>query len=201
MPIRSGKIKEYNAERGFGFISPDDGSERVYFHRTKIIVGDPSVGAFVEFETVKGQQGPAADRVQISKARVPPECVFTSFWEKDKNTGEKNLRLEIFFSSAQKAAVFFQAAGLTQSALRMLFQGLRFVVMKLDHETNGFARARESYGAFFSEKIVRQRNRNMLPEEIRSFFEAHNQLILSDPEEMSAFFTYLKSILCYFGDR
>ena len=49
MPI--GKIKLYHADRGFGFIKPDDGTGDVFFHVTALRDGDEvEVGAAVKFE-------------------------------------------------------------------------------------------------------------------------------------------------------
>jgi cold shock protein len=48
----SGKIKMYSEERGFGFISPDDGSNDVFFHVSSLRGGDDiNVGAAVTLET------------------------------------------------------------------------------------------------------------------------------------------------------
>ena len=34
-----GKIKQYNGERGFGFVTPDDGGEDLFFHFTAVSGG------------------------------------------------------------------------------------------------------------------------------------------------------------------
>ena len=38
--ILKGKIKFYNAEKGFGFIIPEDGSNDIFVHQTEIHADD-----------------------------------------------------------------------------------------------------------------------------------------------------------------
>lgn len=59
-----GKVKMFNAERGFGFITGDDGKD-VYVHTSSIEGGAPlSVGDSVEYEVEAGQKGPRAKGVK-----------------------------------------------------------------------------------------------------------------------------------------
>jgi cold shock protein len=47
-----GKVKRFNAERGFGFIIPDDGSPDVFVHIKAVVrpVDELRVGDSVEFD-------------------------------------------------------------------------------------------------------------------------------------------------------
>ncbi len=55
-----GKVKMFNAERGFGFITGDDGKD-VYVHTSSIQGGGTlSIGDAVEYDVEAGERGPRA---------------------------------------------------------------------------------------------------------------------------------------------
>ena len=59
-----GKVKMFNAERGFGFITGDDGQD-VYVHSSSIQGGVAlSVGDVVEYDVESGERGPRAKNVR-----------------------------------------------------------------------------------------------------------------------------------------
>jgi len=62
----TGTVKWFNEEKGFGFISREDGGKDVFCHHSAIQgTGFKSLaeGARVEFDVVQGQKGPAAENV------------------------------------------------------------------------------------------------------------------------------------------
>ena len=65
--MATGVVKWFSDEKGFGFITPDDGSQDVFVHHSAI-VGDGyrslDEGAKVSYETEAGEKGPRAANVE-----------------------------------------------------------------------------------------------------------------------------------------
>lgn len=62
----TGKVKWYDAEKGFGFLSKDEGGD-VYVRSTALPAGVPSLkpGTRVEFGVVQGRKGDQALQVRV----------------------------------------------------------------------------------------------------------------------------------------
>ena len=65
----TGTIKKIVRDKGFGFITPDDGSDDVFFHRGSLAprnqIEDLNEGDSVQFQVRKGEKGPVALDVKI----------------------------------------------------------------------------------------------------------------------------------------
>ncbi len=66
--VAQGKVKFFNSEKGYGFITQEDGSD-IFVHYSNI-AGDGyrnlEEGQSVEFETAPGRKGPEAVNVTVA---------------------------------------------------------------------------------------------------------------------------------------
>ncbi|MCD2499344.1 MULTISPECIES: cold-shock protein [Microbacterium] len=67
----SGKVRFYDEDRGFGFITSEDGQD-VFLHATALPAGAPAPkpGTRVEFGVAEGKRGPQALSVRVIDAPV-----------------------------------------------------------------------------------------------------------------------------------
>ena len=64
--VSTGTVKWFNEKKGFGFITPDSGSEDLFVHHSEVkTTGYASLaeGQKVEFPIAQGKKGPCATNV------------------------------------------------------------------------------------------------------------------------------------------
>jgi CspA family cold shock protein len=65
--MATGEVKWFNDAKGFGFITPDDGSKDLFAHHSSIqMAGFKSLkeNQQVQFDVVNGPKGPAATNIK-----------------------------------------------------------------------------------------------------------------------------------------
>ena len=63
--METGKVKFFNEEKGFGFITPDNGGKDLFVHVSGVVKGPITEGDKVQFEIGDGKKGPCA--VDVSR--------------------------------------------------------------------------------------------------------------------------------------
>ena len=65
--MTNGTVKWFNDDKGFGFITPEDGSADLFVHQSAVPDGQTlAEGTKVSFDTERGDKGPRAANVRLA---------------------------------------------------------------------------------------------------------------------------------------
>jgi cold shock CspA family protein len=85
----NGKIIKYFSRRGFGFISPENSQEEIFFHVSNYPeLVQPEIGKDVEFELIETPKGKEATNIQILPDALEPEPPEADEEEADEREAE-----------------------------------------------------------------------------------------------------------------
>lgn len=65
--MAKGTVKFFNSNKGFGFITPEDGGNDLFVHANDTNGAMLNEGTRVEFDVAQGRKGPQASNVRVCK--------------------------------------------------------------------------------------------------------------------------------------
>ena len=93
-----GKVKWYNARKGYGFITPDDNSDDVFIHATALKdcgLKKLYTGSEVSFEVNQDDKGKRAKSIKITKEVKPEQIKKEDVKEKEVKTEKQETKKDI----------------------------------------------------------------------------------------------------------
>ena len=63
--MATGIVKFFNYDKGYGFITPDDGSKDLFAHTSGVASGNLNEGSKVKFNVASSDKGPNAIDIEV----------------------------------------------------------------------------------------------------------------------------------------
>lgn len=131
-----GKINQWKDDKGFGFITPDDGSEKIFFHISSVKTNArrPKIGDIVLYDSIRdSQQRLKAKSVVIEGVkksdRPSPKQKFTRIEPPQKNLVDYTLILVCICSLAASGFEFFRSGQFENALIYGLPAVIAFLVL------------------------------------------------------------------------
>jgi CRISPR type III-A-associated protein Csm2 len=189
MPSFKGRIKNFDAAKGFGFIEQEGGDD-IHFRKSVIRSGQASVGASVEGDWSHGDKGLTAQSVRVLIAAAPAVMVKGFFSDAEK----KNIRPELLCEEAEALAQELSGEKLNSSQLRRFFEEVRHLEKIV--ETKGFEVARPLI-RMLSAKAHYAFGRQKIGQRFLRYLSDHAKSI-KDQKDFDAFVKAFEAVVGYF---
>lgn len=132
------------------------------------------------------------------QATVPKDCIYDTFYQADG----KNLKLALFFESAEQLAQIFGDERMSQSSIRSLFNMLKSVEQRIKVEQDKISDAEVQVKfSEFARQCEYQNGRKVIPAVFLQFVRAHTDTALKNKQEFCGFVEYLTSIMARMKSR
>ena len=92
-----GRIKMFNTDKGFGFITGEDGNNYFAHISNFVIAQDIHIGLFVEFEAGENGKGKYATKINVIESKKPSFIAFDDIRIKTSNIKNYGISSEVFY--------------------------------------------------------------------------------------------------------
>lgn len=92
-----GRIKMFNTDKGFGFITGEDGNDYFAHVSNFVIAQDIHIGLFVEFEAGENDKGKYATKINVIETKKSTFIAFDDIRIKTSNIKNYGISSEVFY--------------------------------------------------------------------------------------------------------
>lgn len=197
MNKEKGTVKQYDAEKGYGFISRP-GQEDVFVHRSDVAkagLSSLNKGDHIYFTVKNTPKGEQAVNLEIDSP-LGPNYLKDGYFYKKEGDDKLYLRPEIIDELAIEIAKVLGNRGLKSHQLRRFFNKARGIENRLRQE--GFEYIKPDIYSF-KRDVAYQVGRGVVPEVFQRFIDRNVELAVQDRDSyVKGFLRHFESVLAYF---